>query len=302
MNNIAALLTLFKEKDIDFLQNEPMSAHTTFKVGGPAELYVFPRNEREISLLFTHCNREGIPVHIVGKGSDLLISDDGIKGVVLDTTKYLTQMSLTDETTIFCQSGASLSRLCLFAMERSLAGLEFAYGIPGSVGGAVYMDAGAYGGEMKDVAVRVFHVDTGGNPGVFAAGEADFSYRHSRYMENDFFITGVELRLQKGDNAQIKEKMDAHLDARKSKQPLEYPSAGSAFKRPEGAYASALIEQCGLKGLTVGGAQVSEKHAGFIINTGGATFRDVETLMRLVAETVKDKTGFILESEIKIIR
>jgi UDP-N-acetylmuramate dehydrogenase len=213
----------------------------------------------------------------------------------------MSEIKLLDETTIYCEAGASLKALCMFALENSLSGLEFAYGIPGTLGGAVYMNAGAYGGEMKDVLYSVNHIDNDGNNGTLNKENLDLGYRHSAYTNNGFVITSAVIKLTKADKKDIKEAMDDKLQRRKDKQPLEYPSAGSTFKRPEGYFAGALIEDCGLKGYTVGGAQVSEKHAGFVINKGGATATDVMTLISDVQRIVKEKHGVTLETEVKIV-
>lgn len=237
---------------------------------------------------------------VLGKGSNLLVSDRGIKGAVIYTGKQC-GISLTDENTVRAQSGASLAQLCTFALENSLSGLEFAYGIPGTVGGAVFMNAGAYGGEMKDVLLNSEYVSTDGTSGELDNEAMELSYRHSAYENSNLVITAASVRLAPADRNEIKSTMNDILARRKEKQPLEYPSAGSTFKRPEGNFAGALIEQCGLKGVSVGGAQVSEKHAGFIINRGGATAADILSLIKHVQARVKAQTGVSLETEIRLI-
>ena len=234
---------------------------------------------------------------ILGNGSNLLVSDNGIEGAVITLDGDFKEITV-DGDIITSGSGAKLSRLCSVALENSLTGLEFAYGIPGSVGGAMYMNAGAYGGEMKDVALSVTALTPDGEIREVPAEELALGYRTSIFKTNGDIILFAKYKLAQGDPAAIKEKMDDVMNRRKTKQPLEYPSAGSVFKRPEGAFAGTLIEQCGLKGKTVGGAQVSEKHAGFIINIGGATCDDVMGLVKLVQDTVKAETGYFLEREI----
>ncbi|MDE6723965.1 MAG: UDP-N-acetylmuramate dehydrogenase, partial [Eubacterium sp.] len=209
-------------------------------------------------------------------------------------------IKLVDEETIFAESGASLMKLCRFALDNSLSGLEFAFGIPGSCGGAAFMNAGAYGGEMKDVLYKCRHIDKDGNNGFLEHKDMKLSYRHSAYYDNGCIITGVYLKLKKGNPEEIKAKMDDFLQRRKDKQPLEYPSAGSTFKRPEGYFAGALIEECGLKGKSVGGAEVSTKHAGFVINKGNATCEDILSLCRLCSDTVMKEKGVKLEMEIRV--
>ena len=236
----------------------------------------------------------------MGNGSNLLVKDCGIDGVVIKMTSF-TQDIEVDGNTIRCKAGTSLTKLCMTAYENSLTGLEFAYGIPGTVGGAVYMNAGAYGGEIKDVITSVCHINPDMECETFTADKLDLGYRTSFYAKNEgYIITDAEFELKKGDKTEIKAKMDDLMGRRKDKQPLEFPSAGSTFKRPEGYFAGALIEQCGLKGYTVGGAQVSEKHAGFVINKDG-TASDILELIDYVRNTVREKTGVELEPEVKII-
>ena len=238
-----------------------------------------------------------MPYMLIGNGSNLLINDDGIKGAVIRLDGDFKNITINGEE-ITAGAGASLTKLCVDAYKASLTGLEFGYGIPGSVGGAAYMNAGAYGGEMKDVILSCTHLDKDLNVGEFSLDELDLSYRHSAYMKDEYIILSVKLKLAKGDSIAIKAKMDLLMQKRMDKQPLEYPSAGSVFKRPEGAFAAALIEECGLKGRSVGDAQVSEKHSGFIVNKGGATCQDVLDLVKIVQDEVKAKTGFELHREI----
>lgn len=277
-----------------------LSDYTSFKIGGKADVMVFPDTPEKIKSVVLFANEQKLPVFVLGKGSNLLVNDDGINGIVINTCK-LDKIELADETTIVCQSGVSLMRLCRFALENSLTGLEFAFGIPGTAGGAAYMNAGAYGGEMKDVLAECEHFDEKGESGSFEGESLELGYRKSVYSDKNYIITSLTLKLQKGDREEIKAKMNDLMSRRKDKQPLEYPSAGSTFKRPEGYFAGALIEQCGLKGFTVGGAQVSEKHAGFVINVGGATAKDVNELIAHCQQVVSEKTGVTLEPEVKMI-
>lgn len=289
------------EHGIKFLEHEDLSKHTSFKIGGPAEFFVKPKNKEQVSAVVDYCEKNSVPLLPLGKGSNVLVSDSGINGVVMYFGSDFGKIELIDENTIYCEAGAGLAALCNFALENELTGLEFAYGIPGSVGGAVFMNAGAYGGEIKDVIVYADHVDKNGKAGKFTGEELEMSYRHSVYSGKEYFITGAAFKLKKGEKAEIKAKMDDLIGRRFDKQPMDKPSAGSTFKRPEGAFASALIDQCGLKGYRVGGAEVSTKHAGFVVNIGGATCEDVLRLIKDVQEKVKNDTGFSLEPEVEIL-
>ena len=268
MNN---LIEFLKESNINYLINEPMSKHTTFKIGGAAKLMVLPQSEDELASVVKKCLALGIRYMAIGNGSNLLVADEGIDACVILLGKGFDNIRLLDETTIYAEAGAQLIKVCSFALENELTGLEFAYGIPGSCGGAAFMNAGAYGGEMKDILYRCDHIDKNGERGSLEGDALGLSYRHSAYYDNGCIVTGLYMKLKKGSRDEIKAKMTDLIGRRKDKQPLEYPSAGSTFKRPEGYFAGALIEGCGLKGASVGGAQVSEKHAGFVINKGGAT-------------------------------
>jgi len=284
------------------LAQEPMARHTTFKIGGPADRLLFPETESQLSALLEVLNGHGIPWMTLGNGSNLLVSDKGIRGAVLCLSGDFKKVkALPDGRTLQAGAGASLATLCTFARERELTGLEFAWGIPGSVGGAVYMNAGAYGGEMKDVITRVHHMGVSGKPGTATANDLAFSYRRSRYTNGTDIITSAEFTLAHGDPTQIAAAMDSLMARRKEKQPYDMPSAGSVFKRPENGFAAALIDQCGLKGRRVGGAQVSRKHAGFIVNTGGAACRDVLALIEIIKETVKAQTGTELTCEVRVL-
>lgn len=284
------------------MQNEPMSKHTTFKIGGNASLVVYPENEEQISEIVKTAKTAGIRLITVGNGSNLLVDDDGIDACVMILDEHFSDIRLIDDETVYASAGAMLIKVCRFAYENGLSGLEFAYGIPGTCGGGAFMNAGAYGGEMKDVLVKCSHIDKDGNIGCLENDDLKLSYRHSAYYDNDCIITGLYLKLKKGDKAEIKEKMDDLISRRRNKQPLEFPSAGSTFKRPEGYFAGALIEECGLRGRSVGGAQVSEKHCGFVINKGGATCKDVLELCKICSDTVYDKKGVKLEMEIRVTK
>ena len=281
-------------------ENEPMSKHTSFKIGGPAKLFVSPADSNTLSELIINCKNYNIPTVYFGNGSNILFNDYGFDGVVISTSR-MTEISLQDENIIECGSGVKNSVLCQFALENSLSGFEFLWGIPGTVGGAAFMNAGAYGGEIKDVIVGCEYITADGEIKEMSSDEMDLSYRHSIFSENGGIITKVKLRGKLDNKEVIRTLMDELMDRRRTKQPLEFPSAGSVFKRPEGYFAAALIEECGLKGESVGGAQVSEKHSGFIINTGNATASDVKQLVEIIKETVFMQKGVQLECEIRVI-
>ena len=281
--------------------DEPMARHTTFQIGGPADRFLTVENAAQLQGLLSCLRQAGIPYLVLGKGSNLLVSDKGIRGAVLHLGGDFKKVEvLPDGRTLRAGAGAPLASVCALARERSLTGLEFAWGIPGSVGGGAYMDAGAYGGEMRDVVSRVLHLGPDGAPGEARGEELCFGYRKSRYTGGEDIITAVEFTLQPGDPAAIAGKMEELMARRKDKQPYDMPSAGSVFKRPQNGFAAALIEQCGLKGRRVGGAQVSEKHVGFIVNTGGATCQDVLELISVIRKTVEEQTGTRLECEVRV--
>ena len=281
--------------------DEPMARHTTFQIGGPADRFLTVENAAQLQGLLSCLRQAGIPYLVLGKGSNLLVSDKGIRGAVLHLGGDFKKVEvLPDGRTLRAGAGAPLPSVCALARERSLTGLEFAWGIPGSVGGGAYMDAGAYGGEMRDVVSRVLHLGPDGAPGEARGEELCFGYRKSRYTGGEDIITAVEFTLQPGDPAAIAGKMEELMARRKDKQPYDMPSAGSVFKRPQNGFAAALIEQCGLKGRRVGGAQVSEKHAGFIVNTGGAACQDVLELISIIQKTVEERTGTRLECEVRV--
>ena len=283
------------------VEGEPMSRHTTFRIGGPADRFVTVETLPQLSGLLQALRGEGLPFLILGKGSNLLVGDRGIRGVVLSLSGDFKKVELLGGGLLRAGAGASLASLCAFARDRGLSGLEFAWGIPGSVGGAAYMDAGAYGGEMRDVVARVCHLTPQGEVAQAAGEELAFGYRRSRYTGGREVILWVEFCLAPGDPHQIAAKMDDLMGRRKAKQPYDMPSAGSVFKRPEGYFAAALIEECGLKGRAVGAAQISQKHAGFIVNNGGASCADVLALIRLAQEEVYAQKGVRLETEVRVI-
>ena len=279
----------------------PLSAYTTFKIGGPASLMITPADDEAASVIIKACKNNNIKPFILGNGSNMLISDDGLDTVVINMCRDNTEINNLGDGYIECNAGANLSKVCKFALENELSGLEFAFGIPGSAGGAAYMNAGAYGGEMKDVLVSCTHIDSNGDFGKLAGEELALGYRTSAYEHNGYVITKLLLKLKHGNRDEIKARMQELLKRRKDKQPLEYPSAGSTFKRPEGYFAAALIDECGLKGASVGDAQVSVKHAGFVINRGNAKSSDVLELIRLVQDVVYKEKGVVIEPEVRLI-
>ncbi len=295
-----ALLNYLSENiDSPILRNEPMSAHTSFKVGGPADGYVSPTMMELVELIY-HCKENEIPYMIIGNGSNLLVKDGGIKGLVISIGKQMSDISVDGET-ITAGAGASLSALAMAAKKASLTGLEWAAGIPGSVGGAVYMNAGAYGGEIALCIKSAQVLTADGEIEIWDKERLDLSYRHSAIMGTKNLILEATFELQSGDEKFIELVMNKNKEARLSKQPLEYPSAGSTFKRPDGNFAGKLIEEAGLKGYTVGGAQVSEKHCGFVINKNNATATDIITLINDVSDKVFENSGVRLEPEVIIV-
>lgn len=280
------------------LENEPMQAHCSFRIGGPAAVFAEPECEAQLAGLCRFLRERGLRPTVIGNGSNLLVRDEGIPGVVLRIGEKFSALR-AEGTTVYAAAGVSLARLAVFAREHGLAGLEFAHGIPGTLGGAILMNAGAYGGEMKDVVETVRYINEFGDAEETA--DPGFSYRRSRFSESDDIIVGAKIRLREDDPAAIQARMAELRAKRSASQPLELPSAGSTFKRPAGGYAAALIEQAGLKGRSVGGAQVSEKHSGFIVNTGGATCADVLTLMEQVRAAVFEASGICLEPEVKLL-
>ncbi len=277
---------------------EPMKKHTTFRTGGPAAYFVTPPCKEKLAAVADLCRREHIPYYILGNGSNLLVSDKGYDGVMISMTKGFSHIQVQDRM-ITAGSGALLSRIAKAALEESLTGLEFAAGIPGTLGGAVVMNAGAYGGEMKQVLKSVSVLTKDGQVKEIPAEELELGYRSSCIQREEYVVLSAEILLETGDQAEIQARMDELAARRREKQPLEYPSGGSTFKRPEGYFAGKLIEDAGLKGFTVGGAQVSEKHSGFVINRKNAAASDVYELCRQVQARVKEKFGVDLEMEVK---
>ncbi len=294
------LIAFAKENQIAVLQNEPMREHTTFRIGGPAKLFATV-NEEQLALLIRKAEELYIPYIVVGNGSNLLVSDAGYPGLIIKIADAPVRM--LDTCTLEASAGTSLARLAVAAADAGLTGLEFAHGIPGTVGGAVMMNAGAYDGQISDVLVSSCCYD--GAERQFLKLEKDahlFTYRHSSYMEHPCrVVTSAIFRLQPGNKDAIRAKMSELNSRRREKQPLEFPSAGSTFKRPEGHFAGKLIEDCGLKGYRIGGAQVSEKHAGFVINAGGATCQDVVQLMEYIEQQVYQRFAIRLEREVRVI-
>lgn len=295
---LSALKSYAQALDADVLEKEPMARHTTFQIGGPAGLFIEPHTEDALAGIAAFCEENDIPVLPLGKGSNLLIADEGFPGAVLSLTAF--DSIACGQNTVTAGAGAALCDVCAFARDRGLAGLAFAYGIPGSLGGAVYMNAGAYGGEMSGVIRSVRYLE-GGKPHVLQGEDLAFGYRRSPFTSTRRIVTGAVLALTAGDSTQIARDMEELMERRRSRQPLEYPSAGSVFMRPPGHFAGTLIESCGLKGTRVGGAMVSEKHAGFIVNTGGATCRDVQALIEKIQSEVYRQTGVSLQSEVRVI-
>lgn len=280
------------------MTDEPMKNHTTFRVGGPADYFVMPQEAGEIREVAALCRREEIPYYIVGNGSNLLVSDQGYRGVIVQICRSMSRIEV-EGTIIRAQAGALLSAVAARALEHELTGFEFAAGIPGTIGGATVMNAGAYGGEIKDVLKKVTVLTPEGKILEIGRGDLEMGYRTSVISRKGYVTLEAEIELKKGDRTQIRAVMDDLKNRRISKQPLEYPSAGSTFKRPEGYFAGKLIQDSGLAGFCVGGAQVSEKHCGFVINKGQATAADISELMRQVSDKVEERFGVKLEPEVK---
>lgn len=282
------------------LKSEPMKNHTTFKIGGPAKYVFMPDNKDEIISIINYCKNNNERYMILGNGSNVLFMDEGFDGIIIQIYSNMNDI-IQDNNIIYAQAGALLSKIANLAKDNSLTGMEFAAGIPGTLGGALVMNAGAYGGEMKDIVDYVDVLESNGKIVRYSCEDMDFSYRHS-VIDDDKIILGAALKLSKGKKEEIVAKMNELKESRVSKQPLEYPSAGSTFKRPQGYFAGKLIQDAGLKGYKIGGAMVSEKHSGFVINYDNATAKDVLTLMDDVAKKVYDMFGVGLEPEVKIIR
>lgn len=287
--------------DMTVEHDVPMSRHTSFRIGGPARRMAFPESREQLVILLGLAEECGVQPFLLGRGTNLLVSDRGLDTLVIKTAERMTGIRRLDDVTLEADAGVLLSRLAVYAQQAGLTGLEFAHGIPGTLGGGVVMNAGAYGGELKDVVTEVTALYPDGVK-VLTPAELDFSYRHSVFSAGEGIVLGAKVKLESGDPDAIKAKMDDLMARRKASQPLELPSAGSTFKRPTGYYAGSLIEGCGLKGCRVGGAEVSSKHAGFVVNVGGATCADVLALIEKVQKTVYDAHGVMLEPEVKIIR
>lgn len=301
MKHLREFVTLLQMADIDLKQGEPMCRHTTFQIGGPVAVMAFPNSPEQVGEILKIARRYEITSMILGAGSNILAPDEGLDTVVIELRTAMNRVEERSKGEFEAQAGAAMARLATFAMERGYTGLEFAHGIPGTVGGGVYMNAGAYGGEMCQVVTGVTAMDREGNLLDIPADKLDLSYRHSRFMNEDLVILSVRVKLEKGDREEIRAKMAELMTRRRTSQPLELPSAGSTFKRPATGYAAAMIEAAGLKGLRVGDAQVSEKHAGFVVNRGRATCKDVLRLMEQVQDRVEQDTGVRLEPEVRIL-
>lgn len=287
--------------DMTVERDVPMSRHTSFRIGGPARRMAFPESREQLVILLGLAEECGVQPFLLGRGTNLLVSDRGLDTLVIKTAERMTSIRRLDDVTLEADAGVLLSRLAVYAQQAGLAGLEFAHGIPGSLGGAVCMNAGAYGGEMRQVVTEVTALYPDGIRR-FTGDQAEFAYRHSRFLEDGAVVLGAVVRLNPDDPAAIRQRMDDLMARRKASQPLEWPSAGSTFKRPVGAFAAALIDQCGLRGYRHGGAAVSEKHCGFVVNLGGATCADVLALCDEVRAVVKEKTGYDLEKEIRVVK
>ncbi|MBP1571937.1 MAG: UDP-N-acetylmuramate dehydrogenase [Oscillospiraceae bacterium] len=292
--------TFLKDNQIQFLQDESLKKHITFKVGGEAKFVAMPQTKHQAAKLLKFLKENNIKYYIIGRGSNVIFRDEGFDGVIIKTSN-MQNIEFIGEDKVYADSGVVLNVLCKTLQEKSLAGLEFCYGIPGNVGGGLFMNCGAYGGEISSAVCEVEYIDENGNFQKIDVKDCQFSYRHSIFQNNDWFITGCTFKLTKGDKTQILSFMEDIMQRRIDKQPLDKPSAGSSFKRPVGYFAAALIDECGLKGYSIGGAQVSEKHAGFIVNTGNATCNDIVALAEYVERTVMQKKGVAIEKEMIIV-
>lgn len=280
--------------------DEPMKKHTTFRIGGPADYYISPKTTEQLQLVLDLCQQQDIPYYIIGNGSNLLVSDSGYRGAVIQICRSMSSITVDGEI-IRAEAGVLLSQLAKTALDQELTGLEFASGIPGTLGGAVVMNAGAYGGEMKDVLVEATVLTTKGEVVTIPAVSLELGYRTSTIMKRKDIVLEAVLKLKTGNAEEIRSKMERLKEQRFTKQPLEYPSAGSTFKRPAGHFAGKLIMDAGMQGTQVGGAQVSEKHCGFVVNKNHATAKDVSSLMKVVQEKVKEQFDVELEPEVKFL-
>lgn len=303
---IAGLLDAMGKQALPCIHNEPLDRHTTFRIGGPAAVFCKPRTVAELTSTLELCRENQVRLYLLGNGSNTLFADEGFDGAVVCLTDLKTRTAcekLPDGSVrLTVGAGTMLVSVCNEALKQELTGLEFAYGIPGTVGGAVYMNAGAYGGEIKDVLEQVTFLDEDLKLCTLPAKELELGYRTSIFEHRPWCILEAQFILHPGDRAQIQAQMQDYMSRRRDKQPLELPSAGSTFKRPAGCFAGQLIEECGLRGFSVGGAAVSQKHCGFVVNTGGATCADVVELTDRVRAIVQEKTGHILEREIRVVR
>jgi len=291
-------ISMFEEYGIEVHSKALLSEYTSFCIGGACEFLIKPKSFEEIKWAIAKLKEMETSYYFLGNGSNVLVSDKGYDGVIILLSDYLSEIEVSDNI-IECYAGAKLTKLCNVALENSLSGLEFAFGIPGTVGGAIHMNAGAYGGEIKEVIHSCTFIDENNQIKTYEKDKLDLSYRHSVFTDTKCCILKAAFKLEKADKSMINEKMEDLMNRRRTKQPLQFPSAGSTFKRPENNYASALIDQCGLKGERVGDAMVSEKHCGFIINAGEATCEDVLMLIDKVKYDVYKKTGYTLECEVK---
>ena len=302
MLNMTEFIDMISDKipNLELKRDVPMSKLTSFRIGGPVDCAAYPKTEAELSDLLKLCAEAGIEPVILGAGTNVLAPDAGLRKLVIVLKDALEGMEQIGETSIRVMAGVTMSRAAVFAAGLNLGGLEFAHGIPGTIGGGVYMNAGAYGGEIKDVCTRVRIMEMNGEARWITNEEAAFSYRHSAIEDNPWIVVAAEFRLTPTPEEEVWAKMKELIGKRRASQPLDLPSAGSAFKRPVGGYAAALIDQTGLKGFQVGGAAVSEKHAGFVVNLGGATAADVQELLQQVSDKVFERTGIRLEPEVRI--
>ena len=300
MSQINDLYKIFKN-ECTCLVDEPMSKHTTFKIGGKADIMLFPKNEEQIRKIILECKKQNINWQVVGNGSNLLVKDQGVRGAIIVVGQNMNEV-VAENNYLVAQAGASLSSACVLALSNSLSGLEFAWGIPGNVGGAIFMNAGAYGGEIVQVLKKARIVSKDGSRDFYmTADELQLGYRHSVLHETGDVVVEAVLELEPGNVEEIRANIADFTERRNSKQPVTYPSAGSFFKRPEGYFAGKLVQDAGFKGLTVGGAQVSQLHSGFVINIGGATATDILQLMEIVQAGVYEQFGVKLEPEVRII-
>lgn len=303
MNTTQRALQMISERvpELSYLQEEPLAGHTSFKIGGAAELMLFPKTIAELRAMLEVTHALEVRPLILGAGTNVLAPDEGIRGVVIVTRGCLEGIEKVSPTRLVAMAGTTMAKLAMTAQAEGLTGLEFAHGIPGTVGGGIYMNAGAYGGEMKQVAYQTEFMFLDGTMNIMRLDEQEFGYRTSAFQKRDCVILRTWFDLVPGDKEEIKKTMQTLAEKRRASQPLELPSAGSFFKRPEGAFAGTLIDQAGLKGFRVGGAAVSEKHAGFVVNLGGATRSDIVELMQGVQQIVYEKSGFRLEPEVKFL-